>query len=62
MKFKETQMTSNRYDIINKPFQPRLPKPGVDILNVLVITMYVLTVLGCVAGTVGIVANRLHIW
>ena len=51
-------MTSNRYDIINKPFQPRLPKPGVDILNVLVITMYVLTVLGCVAGTVGILLNR----
>ena len=50
--------TNNRYQYINKPFQPRLPKPGVDILNVVAVTMYVLTVLGCVAGTVAIVASR----
>ena len=51
-------MTSNRYDIINKPFQPRLPKSGVDILNVVVVTMYVLTVAACVAGTVAILVSR----
>ena len=49
---------TNRYEYLNKPFQPRLPKPRVDILNVVVVTMYVLTVVACVAGTVVILLNR----
>ena len=50
--------TNTRYTYINKPYMPRLPRESVDLLNVVVVTLYCVTVLACVAGTIGIMATR----
>ena len=49
---------TNRYEYINKAFTPKLPRESVDLLNVVVVTLYCVTVLACVAGTIGVLVSR----
>jgi hypothetical protein len=49
---------TNRYEYINKPYAPKLPKESINILNVVVVTLYCVTVLACVAGTIGILISK----
>ena len=50
--------SSTRYVYLNRPFQPRPIRDRVDILNVIVVTLYCVTVLACVAGTICVLMNR----